>query len=208
VAHGLPYDGTNPANTVCDNSGQVYTIGKRNSGDPEGTVGLPTVISYNNIDLGTIEIRHSRNCATVWARVRNTTGVTRQATATILLYPTSNGGVVDDYESTHTLDSGEAGWSDQYRDRPSFAAKGCIIYASAYRCATTFRTIAWAQYVSNWPNTSYACNHGSQPCERWPTLSNGLSVTRYYRIDGDLTAMPTSSGGFRDVSGDVIWAFN
>jgi hypothetical protein len=164
---------------------------------------------YNGQKVGEVEIRHSRKCATVWSRVKNLSGATAQVKEAIVLFSDSNGnGRVEHwYPTTDTVVNNGYGWSNQYRDRASFAARGGIFYAGAWRYAETPRTVAWVQYKSNYADHPYACSYTQAwPCERWPTSSTGQSVTRLYRMIS-LTAMPTASGGTRDVTGDVNFMF-
>lgn len=208
-ASALPYDGTNPANTVCGDPGStIWTLGIKPHNDPAHE-GKPTGIYYLGVKIGEVEIRHSRKCATVWARVRNLSGAAAQVKATIVVFSDSNGGGRTEHPgSTDTVGNGSTSFSDQYRDRASFSAKGAIFHSGAWRTAETARSVAWVQYSSNFPLSPYACNHtGSWPCQRWPILSNGLSVTRHYGLHAGLASMPTSSGT-RDIRGDVRFMFN
>jgi hypothetical protein len=166
---------------------------------------------YNGQKIGEVEIRHSRKCATVWGRVRNLTGATAQVKEAIVLYSDSNGNGRAEYwyPTVDTIGNNNYGWSNQYRDRASFSAKGGIFYEGAWRYAETPRTVAWVQYIANYADNPYACNHTQNwPCQRWRTLPNGLSETYYYGIDVPVAYMPASNGGTIDVSGDVRFMFN
>ncbi len=208
VVSALAYDGTNPATTACGNGSQpIYTLGSR---VPPGSEGVPTPIYYGNLKIGTVEIRHSAYCATVWSRVTNLTGSSVQVHETIVLYSDSNGSGRTEYQypTTDTVAAGGTGYSNQYRDRPSFSAKGGIYYAGAWRWSETVRSIAWAQYAGQFPNTPFGCNHtSSYPCQRWPTLSSGLSATFHYYLDYSLSVMPHGPGTTIDVEPDLIYMF-
>jgi hypothetical protein len=159
--------------------------------------------------IGEVEIRHSRYCATVWSRVKNMTGAEASVKEALVTYSDSNGsGRVEHwYPTVDTPANDQYGWSNQYRDRASFSARGGIFYQGAWRYAETERTSAWNQFASNYPESPYACNHGSFPCERWPIRSNGLSVTRYYRFATALATFPKTGGGTLDVRGDFTFLF-
>ncbi len=207
----LPYDGTNPVNTACgDNSHTIYTLGVQgpyNTGDE----GDPTEILYNGILIATVEIRHSRYCATVWSQVHNYTGASAQVKEALVTFTDSNGaGRVEHwYPTVDTVAAGQNGWSNQYRDRASFSAKGGIFYAGAWRYGETARSVAWVQRIAHFYDNPYACNHTpTSPCNRWPILSNGLSVTRHYFIAAGVHSMPKTGGGTVDVSGDVTFMFD
>lgn len=211
VVSALTYDGTNPASTPCgDGSHAIYTLGWRTAANPTGTQGIPTPIYYNGTKIGTVEIRHSAYCATVWSRVTNLTSSSRQVHETIVLYSDSNGNgrTEHQYPTTDTVVAGGTGYSNQYRDRASFSAKGGIYYAGAWRWAETGRTVAWDQYTNVYPNTPFACNHAGYPCQRWPTLPSGLSATYHYNNDASIQSMPNGSGGTVDVTGDVNFMFS
>ncbi|MBI2782307.1 MAG: hypothetical protein HYX55_11005 [Chloroflexi bacterium] len=204
----LQYDDTSPVGTGCT-SYQQWTLGTRPPGTA-GDEGVPTPILYNGLVIATVEIRHSRQCATVWSRVRNYTGATAQIKEALVTYTDSNGsGRVEHwYPTIDNIPAGGVGISNQYRDRASFSAKGGIFYAGAWRYAETARSVAWVQYTSNFPSNPYACQHTlNWPCKRWPILSNGLSVTRHYYIASGVYSMPNGSGGTLDVSGDVTYMF-
>jgi hypothetical protein len=207
----LPYDGTNPFSTTCwQTNHTVYTLGEQ-SPINHGDEGDPTEILYNGILIGTVEIRHSRYCATVWSQVHNYTGTTVSVKEALVTYSDSNGaGRVEHwYPTTDTVGPGGNGWSNQYRDRASFSAKGGIYYAGAWRYAETPRSVAWVQRTANFYNTPYACNHSQLfPCKRWPTLPNGLSVTLHYYIASNVHSMPKAGGGTVDESGDVTFMFD
>jgi hypothetical protein len=212
----LPHDGENPATTACgDGSHTMYTLGKRNAANPKGSEsyyheqGIPTPIMVGSTKIGEVEIRHSRYCATVWSRVKNLTGATAQVKEALVTYTDSNGGgrVEHWYPTTDTIANNQYGWSNQYRDRASFSARGGIYYNGAWRYAETERTSAWNQFASNYPETPYACNHGSFPCERWPLNASGFSVTRYYKFTGSTASFPKTGGGTLDLRGDYTYLF-
>jgi hypothetical protein len=208
----LPYDGTNPVTTPCwDGSHTTYTLGRRTISSPLGDEGIPTPIIYDGATIGTVEILHSRYCATVWSRVKNLTGGTAQVKEALVTFGDSNGstGRVEHwYPTVDTVSDNQYGWSNQYRDRASFSAKGGIFFAGAWRYAETARAVAWVQFQSNFANNPYACNHGSYPCKRWPILSSGLSVTRHYYIASGVHSMPKAGGGTVDIGPDVTFMFN
>jgi hypothetical protein len=106
AALAAQYDGTNPGATACGNgSHTVYRLGARNASNPTGSEGFATNIVYNGTVIGTVEIRHSAYCATVWSRVTNLTGSSLQAHETIVLYSDSNGNGRTEYQypTTDTL---------------------------------------------------------------------------------------------------------
>jgi hypothetical protein len=165
---------------------------------------------YDGVKIGQVEIRHSAYCATVWSRVKNLTGGTAQVREAIVLFSDSNGaGRVEHwYPTIDTIPNNGFGWSNQYRDRASFSARGGIFFDGGWRYAETARTVAWAQYAANFGNNPYACNHTTFACERWPTLANGNSVTRYYWTDPVLQSMAKTGGGSIDITGDVDFMFD
>jgi hypothetical protein len=95
----LPHDGENPFTTPCgDGSHITYTLGKRTAANPNGHVlspypeqGIPVPIMYGSTQIGTVEILHSRYCATVWSRVKNMTGGTVSVPATTVRSPVKGG---------------------------------------------------------------------------------------------------------------------
>lgn len=161
--------------------------------------------------VGTVAIRHSRKCATVWAEVKNVLGVTVQAKEALVTYTDSNGaGRVEHwYPTTDTLSPGQIGWSNQYRDRASFSAIGMIKYNGVWYSKETTRSVAWVQMNANFANNPYACNHSQNfPCKRWPILANGLSVTREYYISSSIQTLPKSGGGTIDLTPDITFMFD
>lgn len=211
TASALPYDGTNPKNTICwDGSNPVWTLGTTIF-PPVNEEGEPTPIEVNGILIATVEIMHSRKCATVWTRVKNYTGATAQVKEALVTYTNSNGaGRVEHwYPTVDTVVAGGTGWSNQYRDRASFSAKGAIFYQGAWRYGETPRSVAWVQRNAGFADEPYGCD-GTPAfrCNRWPTLGNGNSVTRQYWIDPDLSSMPKAGGGTINVSGDIVFMFN
>ena len=211
-AYALPYDGTNPGASVCGNgSHPVVDLGLRTDMSPGVTTAQPTNIMYGSTVIGTVEIRHSPYCGTVWARVTNLTSGSVQARETIWLYSTSNGGgtTISQTETDTLTTHGSTGWSMQYRDRASFKAQGSIYYAGDWRTAYTVLTPAWNQYDGAFPSWPYGCDHtAARPCRRWPTTTNGgqiASVTRYYYIYYPVSHMPS---GDYDVAPDVRSVFN
>lgn len=60
AADGTAYDGTDPAVTGCANS--AITIATR------------AVRTYSGAQVGTLEVRYSRDCKTNWVRMYNTVG--------------------------------------------------------------------------------------------------------------------------------------
>lgn len=70
----LPYDGTNPAATVCgDGSHQVVDLATK------------TIYNDDAVPIGKVYLRHSRYCATVWSRVCNLTTSSRSFKEQIIL---------------------------------------------------------------------------------------------------------------------------
>jgi hypothetical protein len=215
-AAALPYDNTNPGSTPCgDGSHTIYTLGNRNSGSPTGDVGLPTPIKAGSLQVGTVQIRHSAYCGTVWAKVYNTSGVTTQIKEAIVTYSDSNGTGRSEHWKTCCDSVAHNGnnTSNQYRDRASFSARGGVLYNGTWYYAETSRAIAWAQQESNYALTPYACQHSFiWQCQRWPTTAgggaNGASIGLYYYKDFDLASMPTGNGGLLDMRADVDYMFN
>lgn len=175
----LPYDGTNPGATPCgDGSIPPWTLGKRTAASPRGDQGIPTPIYAGTTKIGQVEIRHSRECATVWSRVKNLTSQTLQSRETILIYSDAKRNGEQAFEETDTLAPSQTGWSKQYRDRASFAARGSLFYNGAWRTAQTARSVAWSPYLRDFPDIPYGCQHtASWPCLRWPKNANGIRAT-------------------------------
>ncbi len=207
-ALALTYDGTNPAATPCgDRTHLIYNLGwiTGSGGSPANA----TKIYAGSTLIGTVELRHSAYCATVWARVTNLTGSPVQSHETIRYWTDSNGASTPSTQTeSDTIPVGGTGWSHQFRDRASFQATGEIFYAGAWRSASTARTVAWVQSRGAYADNPYACDHSTgHPCVRWPTGSTGGSSTQYYWMSSDIYAMPNGAGGTRDVSGDVQFMF-
>ena len=214
-ATALPYDNTNPGSTACGNGTQtIYTIGKRTAASPKGSSGIAVPIMAGSTKIGTVEIRHSRYCATVWAKVYNLSGSTTQIKEAIVTYSDSNGSGRTEHWKTCCDSVANNGnyTSNQYRDRASFSARGGILYNGTWYYAETARSVAWVQFVGNFANNPYACQHSFiWPCQRWPTTAgggaNGNSIGLYYFKDSSLASMPTSTGGTLDVRSDVDFMF-
>ncbi len=209
----LPYDGTNPFNTECYNgSHPTFLLGKQTSPYGPDDEGDPTEITtLGGAVIGTVAIRHSRYCATVWAEVKNVLGVTVEAKEALVTYTDSNGGgrVEHWYPTIDTLAPGQIGWSNQYRDRASFSAIGKIKYNGVWYTKETTRSVAWVQRNANFANTPYACNHSQNfPCKRWPVLANGNSVTREYYISSSIQSLPKTGGGTIDMTPHITFMFD
>jgi hypothetical protein len=195
----LAYDGTNPGATTCGNgSHPVYVL-------------ATAYINYNGSTIGRVELRQSAYCATVWSRVFNYTTGSVQAHETITIYSDPNGSSPVSYTSTDTLSgsggSTSSGWSNQYRDRPSFKASGEIYYAGAWRSATTNRAPAWTQDHASIPGEPYSCNNTTNHyCWRWPTAANGTSVFLKYWLNPYLGILPNGSGTY-DARSDARYMF-
>ncbi len=206
------WDGTDPGLNACGNgSHTMYTLGWRNSSNKHGYEGFATNIYAGTTLIGKVEIRHSAYCATVWSRVTNLTGSHVQAKEAIVLFSDANGsGRVEHwYPTTDTLEpNGGTGWSNQYRDRSSFAARGGIYYGGAWRYAETGRSIAWAQDDGAFADDPFGCDGSDgHKCYRWPLQAPGVSATFHYGIAPGVYTMPNGSGGTVDVSGDVNYEF-
>lgn len=148
---------------------------------PRGDQGIPTPIYAGTTKIGQVEIRHSRECATVWSRVKNLTSQTLQSRETILIYSDANGNGEQAFEETDTLAPSQTGWSKQYRDRASFAARGSLFHNGAWRTAQTARSVAWSPYLRDFPDIPYGCQHtASWPCLRWPKNANGTRATFHH----------------------------
>jgi len=209
----LPYDNTNPGSTPCgDFSHTIYTLGNRTASSPSGTEGIPVKIMAGTKQVGTVQIRHSAYCATVWAKVYNTSGVTTQVKEAIVTFSDSNGSGRSEHWKQDTVADGGNNTSNQYRDRPSFSARGGVLYNGTWYYAETSRAVAWAQYQGDYAKNPYACQHSFiWPCNRWPTTagggSGGASIGLYYFKDFGLSQMPNGSGGYVDVRTDVDYMF-
>jgi hypothetical protein len=196
------YDGTNPGATPCGN------------GSHPVEVLYQTNIMYGSQRIGMLELRQSKYCATVWARVYNYTSQSLQAHETLVTYSSPNlaGRTEYQYPTIDTLPPNGSGWSNQYYDRPAFAARGALYYQGAWRWAETLASLAWVQKQWNYPSNPYSCDHSSSPCYRWPTNGSGsgaTSVQRYYYIAQEIDNLPSGGGSsYYDASGDVIFTFN
>jgi hypothetical protein len=195
------YDGTNPGGTACGNgSHPVEWL-------------YQTPIMYGSQTIGMVELRQSKYCATVWARVYNYTSQSLQAHETVVTFTSPNlaGRTEYQYPTTDTLPANGSGWSNQYQDRPAFAAQGALYYQGAWRWAETLASLAWVQDHWNYPSTPYSCDHSSSPCYRWPTNGSGssaTSVTRSYYIAQEIDNLPSGGGStYYDASGDVTFTF-
>jgi hypothetical protein len=212
-AMALAYDGSNPGVTPCgDGSHVTYDLGLKTS--TGGLSADPTPIYSNGVKIGTVELRHSAYCATVWSKVTNLTNGPVDAKETIVLYSDSNGGGRTEYPyptTDHLTAAGgttPAGWSNQYRDRASFSAKGAILYNGVWNWVETARVPAWVQYRASIPNNPYACDHTTaHPCERWPTKSPGISATYTYYVHPEVNQLPSGSGTYTGAEADVDFMF-
>ncbi len=173
-AAALPYDGTNPGATPCGDGSHPVVV-------------LDTAYIYSaaGTRIGRVELRHSPFCATVWSRVYNETTTSLNLRETIILYSSPNvtGGTA--YPITdNAVPGGSSAWSKQYRDRPSFRAKGEIYHGGAWRWAQTDPSLMWSQREGNYaddpPSQPYTCGDASNPCVRWRTNSDGSPITLYY----------------------------
>jgi hypothetical protein len=208
----LPYDGTNPKHTVCgDGTYKVYTLGLENAAGGPSDEGDPQeILTGSGALVGTVAIRHSRVCATVWAEVKNLLGVTVEMKEALVTYSDSNGAgrSVHWYPTVDTAGPGVTGWSNQYRDRASFSAIGQIKYNGVWYSYETPRSVAWVQMKNNFPGSPYQCNGTiTYACNRWPVTSTGGSVTREYHLNSNLANMPNGSGVL-DVRSDVVFMFD
>jgi hypothetical protein len=184
AAQALPYDGTNPANTVCgDGSHPRVTLNTQNI-----TVGAQIV--------GRVELRQSVYCATVWTRVYNLTSNTLSAREHIYLYDSPNDTTPTIHTETDQISAGGSATSLQYRDRPSFQAFGELSFNGAWREAHTTRSLMYSQNASSYPLLPNSCDNTSGTyCIRWPTPS-GNPYTIKYRFEPslqDFTTPPNSA---------------
>jgi hypothetical protein len=185
-AFALPYDGTNPGATACgDGSHAVDILSSANILSSTGTV------------IGRVELRQSVHCATVWSRVYNLTSSAVDARERLYTYDTPNDTTPTVYTETDRLSkkggATDSGWSKQYRDRPAFLAKGEIFHGGAWRTATTKRSLMWAQFDGNYPNSPYTCDDTpGDYCHRWRTTSSGGPITIKYHLDQSLQNLENS----------------
>ena len=185
-ALALPYDGTNPGATVCgDGSHTVYVLDSAN------------ILSSTGAVIGKVELRQSVHCATVWSRVYNFTSSAVDSRERLYTYDTPNDTTPTIYTETDRLSAKggatDSGWSKQYRDRPAFLAKGEIFHGGAWRTAITSRSLMWAQFDGNYPNSPYTCDDTpSDYCHRWRTTSTGGPITIKYRLDPSLQNLENS----------------
>lgn len=134
--------------------------------------------------------------------MKNTSPVTLQSKEAILIYSDPNGNGEQAFEETDTLAPGQTGWSKQYRDRPSFVARGSLLCNGVWRTAQTARSISWAQTDGSFASVPYSCQHTTfVPCKRWP--ANG---TFDYYVDPIIQVMPAGAGAV-DVTPDVTYMF-
>lgn len=173
VASALPYDGTNPAATICgDGSHPVYTLHTAN------------ILSAGGAVIGRVDLRHSAHCATVWSRVTNLTSGSLSSREKIIVYTDPHGAGGTTYTENDTLAAGQSGWSLQYRDRPSFRARGELLHGGAWRVGQTVLSLMWAQYDGNWPNLPNTCDDTvGDMCHRWRTNADGTPITLYYSLE-------------------------
>ena len=207
TAMAANYNNTNPGATPCGQAGAVtYRLGLRTNQNPQGSEAISTPIMYSHIVIGEVEIRHSALCGTVWAKVWNRTAGTVRAREALVTYTNPNGAGRNErwYPTADSLAPGQAGWSNQFYDTPSFSARGCITYAGVEWCAETARAASWVQNSHSYPNypwyppdtTTYpfSCTgQGNFACHRWRTAAMGVSATAYYRLDSSITDMPCGS---------------
>ncbi len=181
----LPYDGTNPGATACgDGSNTVYTLA------------TASILSATGTKIGTVELRHSAVCATVWSRVTNLTTAAIDVREKLITYSSPNGTGATTYTETDTLSAKggatDSGWSKQYRDRPGFLARGEMFYGGAWRTAQTVRGVMYAQFDGNYPNDPWTCDDtAGDYCNRYRTVSGG-PITLQYGFDPSLSQLPAS----------------
>ena len=135
----------------------------------------------------------------IWAcRPANLTSSSVSVRERLITYDTPNGGGATTYTETDTLQkkgtAPDNGWSKQYRDRPSFRAKGEILYQGVWRTAQTDRSNSYNQHDGKFPNAPYSCdNTAGNERHRWPTTSTGGPTTITYAFDlASLAQLPSS----------------
>ena len=164
---------------------------------PPVTLSSANILSATGTVIGKVELRQSVHCATVWSRVSNFTSNAVDSRERIYLYDTPNDTTATIHTETDRLSAQggatDSGWSKQYRDRPAFQAKGEIFHGGAWRTATTKRSLMWAQYDGNYPNSPYTCDDTpGDYCHRWRTTASGGPITIKYHLDQSLQNLRNS----------------
>ena len=186
-ASALPYDDTNPGATACGDGSHPVSI-----------LDTAFILSATGAQIGRVELRQSVFCGTVWSRVSNLSATSVSVRETLITYDTPNGGGAASHTDTDTLQkkgtAPDSGWSHQFRDRPSFRAKGEILWQGVWRTAQTDRSNSYNQHDGKFPANPYSCdNTAGNKCHRWPTTGTGGPTTVTYAFDlASLAQLPSS----------------